>query len=64
MTNMKRTSVSFPPELANRIFSLRKDDRFVRCSYSELIRKLAAYGLKTLEESKEGIRSESDEYAS
>ena len=49
MTNMKRTSISFPPELAERIISLRKDDRFVRCSYSELVRMLAEYGLETLE---------------
>lgn len=49
MTTMKRTSVSFPPELAERIFALRKDDRFVRCSYSELVRRLTEYGLKTLE---------------
>lgn len=54
MTNMRRTSVSFPPELADRIFSLRKDDRFTRCSYSELVRKLAEYGLKMLEEKVEG----------
>lgn len=52
MTNMKRTSVSFPPELADRIFSLRKDDRFVRCSYSELIRKLAEFGLEAVERGK------------
>lgn len=54
MSDMKRTSVSFPPELADRIISLRKDDRFVRCSYSELVRKLAEYGLRTLEENGEG----------
>lgn len=55
MSDMRRTSVSFPPELADRIFSLRKDDRFTRCSYSELVRKLTEYGLKTLEEKGEGV---------
>ncbi len=49
MTDMKRTTVSFPDELTNRIFSLRKDDRFVRCSYSELIRQLTEMGLSLLE---------------
>ena len=49
MTNMNRTSVSFPPELAERIFALRKDDRFTRCSYSELVRMLTEYGLKSLD---------------
>lgn len=49
MTTMKRTTVSFPDELTERIFSLRKDDRFTRCSYSELIRQLAEMGLSILE---------------
>lgn len=49
MTNMKRTTVSFPDDLTNRIFELRKDDRFTRCSYSDLIRKLAEMGLSILD---------------
>lgn len=49
MTNMKRTTISLPAELAERIFALRKDDRFVRCSYSDLIRQLAEMGLSLLE---------------
>lgn len=49
MRNMKRTTISFPDELTERIFSLRKDDRFTRCSYSELIRQLAEKGLAMLE---------------
>lgn len=53
MSNMKRTTISFPDELTERIFSLRKDDRFVRCSYSELIRQLAERGLEILERSTE-----------
>ena len=50
MTNMNRTTVSFPDELTERIFALRKDDRFTRCSYSELIRKLTEMGLAMLED--------------
>lgn len=49
LTNMKRTTISFPDELTERIFALRKDERFVRCSYSELIRQLAERGLAMLE---------------
>lgn len=49
MTNMRRTTVSFPAELTERIFALRKDDRFVRCSYSDLIRQLAEMGLSLLD---------------
>lgn len=49
MTDMKRTTVSFPEELTARIFALRKDERYIRCSYSELIRQLAEKGLAMLE---------------
>lgn len=49
MENVKRTTISFPTELAERIFALRKDDRFVRCSYSELIRQLTEKGLSLLD---------------
>ena len=52
MTNMKRTTISFPDELTERIFALRKDDRFMRCSYSELIRQLTEKGLALLDEEK------------
>lgn len=50
MTKMKRTTISFPSELTDRIFALRKDERFTRCSYSELIRQLAEMGLALLGE--------------
>lgn len=53
MTNMKRTTVSFPDELTEKIFAMRKDDRFTRCSYSELIRQLAELGLKMIEAEKD-----------
>lgn len=50
MGNVKRTTISFPDELMERIFALRKDDRFTRCSYSELIRQLTEKGLAILAE--------------
>ncbi len=49
MTGMKRTTISLPDELTERIFALRKDDRFIRCSYSELIRQRTEKGLSVLE---------------
>ena len=51
MTNMCRATVTFTPELRDRIFALRKDDRFTRCSYSDLVRMLAEMGLEVLEQS-------------
>lgn len=50
MASMKRTTISFPDELTERIFALRKDDRFTRCSYSDLIRQLTEKGLALLDE--------------
>lgn len=50
MASMKRTTISFPDELTERIFALRKDDRFTRCSYSDLIRQLTEKGLAILDE--------------
>lgn len=51
MSGMKRTTVSVSEEFADRIFTLRKDDRFIRYSYSELIRMLLSCGLESLEQS-------------
>ena len=56
MTDMKRTTISFPDELVERIFALRKDDRFTRCSYSELVRKLTERGLEIVESPQEPER--------
>lgn len=49
LPDMRRTTVSFPEELTARIFALRKDERYIRCSYSELIRQLAEKGLSMVE---------------
>lgn len=46
MTNMKRQSVSLPPELENAIFELRKTDRFCKCSISEIMRELLKIGIE------------------
>lgn len=40
MTEMRRMTISLPDELDKKILELRKDERFVRCSYSEIVRQL------------------------
>ncbi len=46
MTDMKRVTVSIPDELDKKILELRKDDRFIRCSYSEIVRCMLLAGLE------------------
>ena len=45
MTDMKRSTVAFPDDIAKAIYALRKTDKFVKCSYSEIIRQLVVAGL-------------------
>ena len=45
MTDMKRVTISLPDDIDRKVLELRKDDRFVRCSYSELVRMLLEAGL-------------------
>lgn len=51
MTNMRRLTVSLPDDLDKRILELRKDERFIRCSYSEIVRRMLDHGLALLTES-------------
>ena len=44
--------VSIPEETDKRILSLRKDERFQRCTYSEIARQLLHLALNQMEESK------------
>ena len=46
VTDMKRISISIPGSLDEKILALRKTDRFVRCSYSEIARQLLERGLE------------------
>lgn len=48
MTNMKRICISLPQEIDRRILNLRKEDRFIRCSYAEIVRTLLESGLNEL----------------
>lgn len=45
MTNMRRITIAVPDRLDQRILELRKDDRFVRCSYAEIVRQLLERGV-------------------
>ena len=47
MTDMKRVTISLPENIDKRILELRKDDRFVRCSYSEIVRQILEQGLES-----------------
>lgn len=50
MTEMKRVTISLPDEIDRRVLELRKDDRFIRCSYSEIVRKMLEAGLAAQDE--------------
>lgn len=45
MTEMKRITVAFPEDIDKAIYELRKDDRFVKCSYSEIVRRMVEMGI-------------------
>lgn len=45
MTDMRRITIALPDEIDKRIIALRKDDRFIRCSYAEIVRQLLERGL-------------------
>lgn len=48
MTEMKRVTIALPESLDSKILELRKEDRFVRCSYSEIARQAMEHGLTLL----------------
>lgn len=50
MTEMRRMTISLPEELDKRILELKKDDRFVKCSYSEIVRQVLDHGFTMLSE--------------
>lgn len=53
MTEMRRMTISIPNELDKRLLALRKDDRFTRCSYSEIVRRMLEQGMKDHESSEQ-----------
>lgn len=59
MTDMKRISVAFDDDIDRGIFELRKTDEYLKCSYSEIVRRLVRIGL-TAEARKASARSLND----
>ena len=45
MTDMRRVTISLPDEIDKRILEIKKDDRFIRLSYAEIVSKLLESGL-------------------
>lgn len=50
MTDMRRVTIAIPDDLDRRILELKKDDRFVRRSYSEVVRQVLERGLEVSRE--------------
>lgn len=49
MTELRRVTITLPDHIDQKILEVRKDDQFVRCSYSEIARQLLDLGLKAYE---------------
>ena len=45
---MRRVTIAIPESLDEKILELKKDDRFIRCSYGEIARRLLESGLPML----------------
>ena len=57
MTEMNRVTISVPDWIDEAIVALRKDDRFVRCSYTEIVRQVIAIGLEAERNAKQSEKS-------
>ena len=53
MTDMRRVTISLPEDIDKRILKLKKTNKFVRESYSEIVRQLLLKGLE--KESKDKV---------
>ena len=51
MTKNKRMCVAMPPELEEKVYELRKTDRYCRMTMSEIVRILILRGLESEKES-------------
>ena len=54
MTDMRRVTITIPDEIDKMVLSLRKDERFARCSYSEIVRQMISAGLRSCEKKDSG----------
>ena len=50
MTDMRRVTIAIPDDLDRRILELKKDDRFARRSYAEVVRQVLERGLEVSRE--------------
>lgn len=50
MTDMRRVTIAVPDHIDQMVLNMRKDDRFVRCSYSEIVRQMLDLGIKAYEQ--------------
>lgn len=57
MTEMKRVTISVPDWLDNAVLDMRKDDRFVRCSYAEIVRYILQLGLDAQKQNAENAEN-------
>lgn len=46
MTEMRRVTISLPPDLEKRILNVKKTNKYVRASFSEVVRQLVLKGLE------------------
>ena len=49
MTDMTRTTIYLPGDMVDKIKALNREERFAKCSKTELIRILVGAGLETIE---------------
>lgn len=48
MTEMRRVTISLPDEIDKKVLGLRQNERFARCTYSEVVRRALTRGLDEL----------------
>lgn len=63
MTEMRRVTISLPDEIDKKVLKLRQDERFTRCTYSEVVRRALARGLEELDDMQRGATEVSQDSA-
>ena len=54
LTDMRRVTISMPDALDKQILSLSADERFAKCTYAEIVRRVLEIGLSSTDEASEG----------
>lgn len=65
MTDMRRVTISLPNDIDMRILRLKKTNRFLKASYSEIVRQLLVKGLETevMKKTRPGDAAEGEKHA-